>query len=476
VDLTTPKEKEILKKQPQLKISEPTADRSPTGSHRLKHRPVVVGTGPCGLFAALLLAQSGYQPIILERGKQVDERVKDIQKFWETGDLTPNSNVQFGEGGAGTFSDGKLTTQIKNKNITTVLEAFVAAGAPETILYKSKPHIGTDILRKVVKNMRQTIEALGGTFLFETCLTNLKIEDGRLKAVELNHEKWLPTDVCILAIGHSARDTFEMLYEQGVKMQQKPFAMGMRIEHPQTLIDAAQYKAYAGHPKLGPAEYKLVHHAQNGRAVYSFCMCPGGYVVASASEEGGVVTNGMSEYSRDGENANSAILVSIRPQDFGSAHPLAGVALQRQLERLGYTLGGETYQAPAQRVGDFLKNTPTTAWGKVKPTYLPGVVMCNLAAHLPAFMVEAITEAMPVFERKIKGFADEDAVFTGFETRSSSPVTILRNLDQLSNIFGLYPAGEGAGYAGGITSAAVDGIEVAHAIMRYYAPLEKNKV
>ena len=474
VDVETKKEKELLKKFPNLKTPDLNYYYPEVGDKVLKHRPVIVGSGPCGMFAALILAQMGYKPIVIERGKAVDARVQDIEAFWKEGKFSPISNVQFGEGGAGTFSDGKLTTQIKNVRCHKVLEELARFGGPEEIRYKNKPHIGTDVLRDVVKNIRHEIERLGGSYRFETKLTALRIEEGELKAVQVNDNEWIETEVCVLALGHSARDTFKMLYEHSVNMVQKPFAMGMRIEHLQDWINSSQYgDTHKDDPKLGAAEYKLVHHASNGRAVYTFCMCPGGYVVASASEEGMVVTNGMSEYARDAVNANSAVLVNISPEDFGSEHPLAGVELQRKLEVLAYELGNKTYKAPLQRVGDFIEGKITTELGVVKPTYEPGVVFSNLREAIPTFMGEAIVEALGVFGKKIKNFDHPDAILTGFETRSSSPIRIRRDEAYECNIKGIYPAGEGAGYAGGITSAGVDGIEVAEAIIQVYKPFSK---
>ncbi len=473
VDIETKKEESLLKKFPYLKTADPSYVCPPKGERMMHHAPVVVGSGPCGLFAALLLAQQGFKPIVIERGKCVEERVKDVESFWKSGVFDSKSNVQFGEGGAGTFSDGKLTTQIKNKRCHKVLEEMVKHGAPEEILYKNKPHVGTDILRKVVKNIREEIIALGGQFLFETQLTDLVIENNALKAIIVNDSRRIETEHCILAIGHSARDTFEMLNERLVGMEQKPFSIGMRVEHLQEWINEAQYgEKYAHHPRLGAAEYKLVHHCENGRTVYSFCMCPGGYVIASASEEGRIVTNGMSEHARDGKNANSAILVNVGPDDFGSNHPLAGMYLQRQFEETAFKLGGANYKAPVQKLGDFFENQTTTTLGKVQPTYLPGVTLSNLKAHMPAFMGEAIDEAMKAFGKKIKHFDDPDALFTGFETRSSSPVRIPRNEGYESNVKGLYPAGEGAGYAGGISSAAVDGLQIAESIIQLYQGVE----
>lgn len=469
VDVETKKDEVLLERYPNLKRADPAYVCPPKGEALMQHPPVVVGSGPCGLFAALILAQQGFKPIVVERGKCVEERVKDVMAFWKSGQFDPKSNVQFGEGGAGTFSDGKLTTQIKNKRCHKVLEEMVQAGAPEEILYKNKPHVGTDILRDVVKNIRQHIIALGGTFRFETQLTDLEIQDGALKAVILNEHERLETEHCILAIGHSARDTFEMLHKCGVYMEQKPFSMGMRVEHLQKWINEAQFgEKFAHHPKLGAAEYKLVHHCENGRTVYSFCMCPGGYVIASASEDGRIVTNGMSEHARDGVNANSAILVNVGPEDFESEHPLAGMYLQRRFEEMAFKLGGQTYKAPVQKLGDFFENKASTTFGSVKPTYTPGVTLSNLKAALPEFMGEAIDEAMHAFGKKIKHFDHPDALFTGFETRSSSPVRIPRTELYQSNVKGIYPAGEGAGYAGGISSAAVDGIQIAEVIVKEY--------
>jgi len=430
-------------------------------------RPVVVGFGPCGMFAALILAQSGFRPIIVERGKKVRERTADTFGFWRQRKLNPESNVQFGEGGAGTFSDGKLHTQIKDPKFygRKVLTEFVKAGAPEEILYVSKPHIGTFRLVKMVEQMREEIESLGGEFRFENRVDDIEIEDGAVKSVTLASGEQIVTNQVVLAIGHSARDTFEMLYQRGVYIEAKPFSVGFRIEHPQSMIDACRLGPNAGHQALGAADYHLVHHCKNGRSVYSFCMCPGGTVVAAASEPGRVVTNGMSQYSRAERNANAAIVVGIEPSDY-PGHPLAGIEFQRQLEARAFELGGGTYDAPGQLVGDFLAGRPSTEFGAVTPSYKPAVHLTDLATALPDYAIEAIREAIPAFDQQIKGFAREDAVLTGVETRTSSPIRLKRDDKTLQsiNVNGLYPAGEGAGYAGGILSAAVDGIKVAEAV------------
>ncbi len=462
-------------------------------------RPVVIGFGPCGIFAALVLAQMGLRPIVLERGKAMRERTKDTWALWRQGVLTPESNVQFGEGGAGTFSDGKLWSQISDPRHLTrkVLTEFVKAGAPEEILFIAKPHIGTFRLVGVVEKMRAEIIALGGEVRFGQRVVDVLIEDGPagqagrqpgrhvrgLSVLDAAGQRTdMRTDHVVLAVGHSARDTFTMLHGRGVQMEAKPFSVGLRIEHPQSLIDSARFGPSAGHPILGAADYKLVHHAANGRAVYSFCMCPGGTVVAATSEVGRVVTNGMSQYSRNERNANAGIVVGISPQDYrqdglasGPVSPLDGITFQRIWERRAYQLGGETYHAPAQLVGDFIAgrhgSTLASALGSVVPSYQPGVLLTDLAepgrGSLPEPALAAIREALPAFERQIKGFAMTDAVLTGVETRTSSPLRIPRGRDfQSLNVAGLYPAGEGAGYAGGIMSAGVDGIEVAEALGR----------
>ena len=448
-------------------------------------RPVVVGFGPCGLFAALLLAQMGFRPIVLERGRAVRERTQDTWALWRRGVLDPESNVQFGEGGAGTFSDGKLWSQISDPRHLTrkVIAEFVKAGAPEEIAFVAKPHIGTFRLVGVVEKMRGEIEKLGGEVRFGARVVDLRIEAGRVRGVTIAGAagalEAIRTDRVVLALGHSARDTFAMLHERGVAMQAKPFSIGFRIEHPQGLIDRARFgEKYAGHPLLGAADYKLVHHAKNGRSVYSFCMCPGGTVVAATSEPGCVVTNGMSQYSRNERNANAGIVVGVTPEDYRAAgstsvevDPLDGIAFQRFWESRAYALGGESYAAPGQRVGDFLAGRASTGFERVLPSYTPGVLPTDLAApgheSLPGYAIEAIREALPAFAKQIAGFAMEDAVLTGVETRTSSPLRMPRGKDlQSINVIGLYPAGEGAGYAGGIMSAAVDGIEVAEAVAR----------
>ncbi len=434
-------------------------------------RPVVIGTGPCGLFAGLVLAQMGFHPIILERGKVVRERTKDTWRLWRKSVLNPESNVQFGEGGAGTFSDGKLYSQIKDPENygRKVLTEFVKAGAPSEILTIAKPHIGTFRLVTIVEQMRETIEALGGEYRFQSRVDDIEIDQRRdgsrqVVGVVLADGTRIAADHVVLAVGHSARDTFQMLYDRGVAIEAKPFSIGVRIEHPQSLIDRCRYGGFAGHALLGAADYKLAHHGTNGRSVYSFCMCPGGTVVAAASEPGRVVTNGMSQYSRNERNANAGIVVGITPADY-PGHPLAGIAFQRQFEERAFEAGGETYAAPAQRVGDFLARRASTSLGEVVPSYKPGVRLTDLATCLPDFAVAAIREALPAFDQKIKGFAFDDALLTGVETRTSSPIRIGRDRSYQSlNTKGLYPAGEGAGYAGGILSAGVDGIRVAEAV------------
>ncbi|MFT6958865.1 MAG: putative FAD-dependent dehydrogenase [Halieaceae bacterium] len=439
-----------------------------------QQRPVIIGFGPCGILAALLLAQMGLKPIVLERGQSVRQRTQDTWGFWRKGKLKTESNVQFGEGGAGTFSDGKLYSQVKDKRHLgrKVLNEFVLAGAPEEILSISKPHIGTFKLVTMVEAMRAEITRLGGEIRFEQKVETIHrdIDDQgeeHVTGVSLASGETLPTRHIILAVGHSARDTFRMLVDQGVYVEAKPFSIGFRIEHPQSIIDRARFGEQAGHPILGSADYKLVHHCKNDRSVYSFCMCPGGTVVAATSEEGSVVTNGMSQYSRNERNANSAIVVGIDPERDYPGDVLAGIDLQRELEKLAYKLGGENYNAPAQLVGDFLNDRPSTQLASVTPSYKPGVTLGDLSQALPDFAIEALREAIPAFDRKVKGFAMDDAILSGVETRTSSPICIKRGGDfQSINTRGLYPAGEGAGYAGGILSAGIDGVKVAEALAK----------
>ncbi|MGB0943098.1 MAG: NAD(P)/FAD-dependent oxidoreductase [Marinomonas sp.] len=450
---------------------------------KTQQRPIIIGFGPCGMLSALLLAQMGLKPIVIERGQDVRQRTKDTWGLWRKEKLNTESNVQFGEGGAGTFSDGKLYSQVKDKRFLSrkVLTEFVKAGAPEEIMYVSKPHIGTFKLVTMVEKMRAEIRELGGEIRFGEKVESLIRENtqdetkGKVTGIKLASGETLYSSHIVLAIGHSARDTFSMLEKEGIYMEAKPFSIGYRIEHPQSVIDDARFGDNAGHPILGAADYKLVHHCKNGRSVYSFCMCPGGTVVAATSEEKRVVTNGMSQYSRNERNANSAIVVGIDPEKDYPESVLAGIDLQRKLESLAYTLGGESYHAPAQLVGDFLKDTPSTELRSVVPSYKPGIKLGDLSKALPDFAVEAIREAIPAFERKIKGFSMSDAILTGVETRTSSPVCIRRDASyQSMNTLGLYPAGEGAGYAGGILSAAIDGIKVAEAVAKDLLELEKD--
>lgn len=431
--------------------------------------PVVVGAGPAGLFAALVLAEAGQRPILLERGRPVEARKADVERFWSTGQLDPASNVQFGEGGAGAFSDGKLNTGTKDLRHRFILEQLVSCGAPPDILVDAKPHVGTDYLYTVLQNLRQKLIALGADIRFETQLEDLRTEHGMLTGVELSGpdgRETLPCRSLILAPGHSARDTFETLYKRGVPMEAKPFAVGLRIEHRQADCDAAQYRQHAGHPGLPASTYKLSCHLPNGRGVFSFCVCPGGEVVAAASEPERIVTNGMSEFARDKENINGAILVNVTPEDFGK-DALAGVAFQRQLEEAAYALGGGGYLAPAQRVEDFLARQPSKGPGRVRPSYRPGVTWTDLHKCLPPFVAAALEEALPILGRKLRGYDAPDAVLTAVESRSSSPLRILRSPDSQSALGGLYPCGEGAGYAGGILSAAADGMKSAEALLEH---------
>jgi uncharacterized FAD-dependent dehydrogenase len=488
VELDNSVEKRILEATPAMPRVGPSPDTNykfvaqppsdfPTGNQQ---RPIIIGFGPCGILAALVLAQMGLKPIVIERGREVRQRTQDTWGFWRKRKLDSDSNVQFGEGGAGTFSDGKLWSQVKDRRHLgrKVLKEFVIAGAPEEILTESRPHIGTFKLVTMVENMRAEIIRLGGEIRFEQKVVGIHRENndetigaigtegnGQITGIDLGSGETLHSRHIILAIGHSARDSFQMLYDQGVYIEAKPFSIGFRIEHPQSTIDRARFGEQAGHPILGAAEYKLVHHCKSGRSVYSFCMCPGGTVVAATSEEGRVVTNGMSQYSRNERNANAAIVVGISPEQDFPDHPLAGIDLQRELESLAYQLGGENYNAPAQLVGDFLNNKPSTELASVTPSYKPGITLGDLSKALPEFAIEAIREAIPAFDKQVKGYAMADAIMTGVETRTSAPVSIKRDRYYESvNTKGLYPAGEGAGYAGGILSAGIDGIKVAEAV------------
>lgn len=477
VDVELKNEQKLLKNAPKdvVEVKQPSYIDIKHGSNKMNHRPVVVGSGPAGLFASLLLAQRGYNPLLIERGLDVDERTKDINNFWNNRIIKNNSNVQFGEGGAGTFSDGKLTTRIKDIRCRKVLEELVNFGSPDEILYSHKPHVGTDILKNVVKNIREEIKKLGGEVRFNSQVTDIEVENDSIKAVIVNNEERIECDHVIFAVGHSARDSYEMLYSKGVKIIQKPFAIGARIEHPQVLINKSQYKEFYDHPRLGAADYRLIEHTSNGRTAYSFCMCPGGTVIASASNEFEVVTNGMSEHARDKVNANSAFLVNVTPEDFGSTHPLAGIEFQRKYEKLAYELGGNNYNAPMQLVGDFLNDKITTDIGKVEPSYKPGVTGTDLRECLPEFVASTMKEALLSLDKKLNGFAMHDAVLTGVETRSSAPVRIVRDEETLQSVStkNLYPCGEGAGYAGGIVTAAVDGIKCAEKIIGKYCPIVK---
>lgn len=473
LDVPSTEVSRVLARVPGLKevpIEVPVIWPRPTKT--LKSRPVVVGSGPAGYFAALALARRGYVPLVLERGDPVEERSRKVQEFWDTGKLDTESNVQFGEGGAGTFSDGKLTTRIQDRRISDVLETFVKHGAPAEILYLAKPHIGTDILKDVVKGIRQEIESLGGEIRFRAKVTGLISSSGRLQRVIVNGEEEIPAEAVILAIGHSARDVYAFLYDSNVTLEKKAFAIGLRVEHPQSLINQSQY-GVEEHPHVGPADYQLTYQdVRTGRGAYAFCMCPGGRVVAAASEEGGVVTNGMSGYERDTNIANSAIVVTVSADDFATAHPLAGLEFQREWEHKAFLAGGKDYRAPAQRVIDFLEGRVSDHFDLLS-SYTPGIVPCELHAVLPTPVGDVLDRALRVFNGKIKGFAGEKATLTGIETRTSSPIRIVRNVQGESlSLAGLYPAGEGAGYAGGITSAAVDGLRLAEYLMAQYAKVE----
>jgi uncharacterized protein len=470
IDIETTREQQLLqrfKKDPHIVPTPDTSYRYVAhAAEGIEQRPIVIGCGPCGMFAGLLLAQMGFRPIILERGKAVHDRSVDTFGFWSKGKFNPESNAQFGEGGAGTFSDGKLYSRIKDANHhgRKVLAELVNAGAASEILYINKPHIGTYRLVKIVEDIRNQIESLGGEIRFQSRVEQLNIENGQVCGVTLASGEYIASNHVVLAVGHSARDTFEMLHQVGVYIEAKPFSIGFRIEHPQEIIDKCRLGSQAGHPMLGAADYSLVHHCANGRSVYSFCMCPGGQVVAATSEVGRVVTNGMSQYERSGKNANSGIVVGITPEDYPGSS-IAGIEFQRRLEERAFELGGGTYKAPGQLVGDFLAGQASTQLGTVKPSYKPGIHLGDLSSSLPDYAIEAIREAIPAFDKQLHGFAMHDAVLTGVETRTSSPICIKRGDDYQSlNTKGLYPAGEGAGYAGGILSAGVDGIKVAEAV------------
>ena len=468
VNVKLKNENEVLKKKQSIDIELVNEEEyifKISGTEILSNRPIIVGSGPAGLFAAYLLAENGYKPLIIERGEKVEERVKTVEKFWQNRILNKNSNVSFGEGGAGTFSDGKLNTLINDKEnrIKKVFETFVKHGANEEILYIQKPHIGTNVLRDVIISMRKKIISLGGEFRYNTLLTDIDIENNKIKSITINNDEKIDCDVLILAIGHSARDTFKMLYDKKIEMSAKPFAVGIRIQHPQEMINKSQYKEYSD--KLPAASYKLTYTATNKRGVYSFCMCPGGYVVNASSEEGLLAINGMSNYERESKNANSAIVVTVGPQDFGN-NPLDGIEYQRQLERITYEKGNGNI--PIQLYKDFVQNTKSTKIGNTEPIFKGNYSFSNLNEILPEYICEALKEAISYFDNKIKGFGREDAILAGIESRTSSPVRIARNEDFASNILGIYPCGEGAGYAGGITSAAVDGIKVAEKIAQLY--------
>jgi len=473
LDLAVRHEDRLLKKKHGRRLT-PAPDESyrpaTPGSIPLPHPPIIVGSGPAGLFAGLILGRAGYRPVILERGRAVEDRCLDLERFWSQGFLDPESNAQFGEGGAGTFSDGKLTTRIHDPRCRKVLEELAAAGAPADILTSAKPHIGSDRLRIIVRSLRETIIGLGGEVRFSSRVSGLKLAAGQLQGVEINGTEVRECRTAVLAIGHSARDTFAMLHQAGLEMLAKPFAIGLRIEHPQAWVDQTQFGSFAGHPRLGAADYKLAVHADTGRYAYTFCMCPGGEVIAAATEPEGLVTNGMSLAARAGVNANSALLVDVGPADFPVPHPLAGFDFRREWEKRAFQSGGGNFTAPAQLLDDFFRIRPSQQFGSVLPTYRPGTRATDLDDCLPDYVSRTIRAAFPVFARQLPGFDRPDAVLTGVETRSSCPVRLIRNGDFQSSIGGIYPAGEGSGYAGGIVSAAVDGIRAAEAIITNFSP------
>ena len=470
IDMEVENEFKILSKNIKdvLKTPDETYQFKVTGNQKMETRPIIVGAGPAGLFCAYLLASNGYGPLIIERGEKVEDRIKTVEEFWNTGILNINSNVQFGEGGAGTFSDGKLNTLTKDPahRMKKVFEIFVECGANSDILYDYKPHIGTDVLRDVVKNMRNKIIKMGGKFRYNTCLTNIEIKNNRVTAIEVNEKEMIPCETLVLAIGHSARDTFGMLYQNHISMNAKPFAIGVRIEHPQDMINTSQY-GMRQHPELSPASYKLTYNTKAGRGVYSFCMCPGGYVVNASSEEGLLAINGMSNRDRESKNANSAIVVSVTPKDFGE-HPLDGLEFQRKLEKLAYKLGNQ--KIPVQLYEDFKKKQIFNHFGEVEPIFKGNYEFANLNEIFPSYISESLKEGIEYFGTKIKGYNRDDAILAGIESRTSSPVRINRDENLISNINGIYPCGEGSGYAGGITTAAMDGMKVAEKIAEIYIP------
>jgi len=470
VDLQVQNESDLLsRKYPNIAvIPENNIEPIVKGDTPLTHRPVVVGFGPSGMFSALLLAKQGYRPLVLERGLDVEHRMKEMNHFYQTGEFSEQSSILFGEGGAGTYSDGKLTTMINDFHCQSILETLVEFGANPEILYINKPHIGTDQLRIITKRIREEIIRLGGEVRFNALVSRFVSENLNLAAVMVNHSELIPCEVCLLGTGHSARDTFSMLYDQGFPLAQKPFSIGVRIEHLQKMVNLAQYGEFADSMNLGAADYKLAYHSPTGRSAYTFCMCPGGYVVCSTSEAGGVVTNGMSESLRNGENANSALLVNVVPSDFASNHPLSGIDYQRQFERKAFALAGKNYHAPVQLVGDFMQNRQSTAFKSVRPTYVPGTTFVKMTDIFPPYITDTLKAAILDFDKKLKGFGVSDAILTGVETRSSSPVRIIRDDHFESAFHGVFPMGEGAGYAGGIMSSAVDGLKVAEEIIRRF--------